>query len=384
MYNTLGTPANPADDRMFVYFYDANGNVGQLVDSALTTASIQARYEYYPFGGILVSFESSPASANPFKFSTKYRDGETSLYYYGYRYLIPRLGRWSNHDPMGEAGGINLYAFALNSPTNAVDLLGLSGFDIHHDLVLELARLAGICCPEEIAKYANEPDTDYRRPGMEGMLDATGYLSYGGPIGYALAIRKLWIMGKWHFPRSENGEVEPDSYAAQKLMNEGLTTCNLRDFANGLHTYQDSWSHRGRPYLLGWVGHAYGAEEIRRVVYIAGGFPVTEGTGEYGLLTGREAALSSSIDEANLFPDQAREMAAYTWEWLKAFKESCPDACPERCDGTRTEVKHAWFFGGWRERVMTKKTDCGPARDSEADELIRTRWGDGHDVVTTP
>jgi RHS repeat-associated protein len=396
-----GTVALP---RGYGYFYDANGNVGQMLETTADGGfgTLAAEYEYDPYGNALRSPRNAPASgayaaSNPFRFSTKYFDGELDwpdthadgMYYYGYRYYEPKLGRFTNRDPFGELGGLGLYAFAINAPTYVADLLGLWGEDMHYRLVLELASLAGICCPEEIAKYANEPDTDYRRPGLEGLIDAAGFLA-DGPLGLSGTIWKLWIMGKWHFPRSANGEVERDSAAARKLMVEGLAEkeggkgCDLRRFANGLHTYQDSWSHRGKPYLLGWVGHAFGAEEIMVPMFSSGGFPVMVGSGQYRLLTGREAALSSSIDEPNLFPDQARATARATYEWLKRFKASCPDACPERCDGTRTVVKHSWFFGGWREHVMTKKTDCGPARNDEADELIRTKWRNGGDVVPTP
>jgi RHS repeat-associated protein len=34
------------------------------------------------------------AKVNPFRFSTKYQDGETELLYYGYRYCAPGMGKW--------------------------------------------------------------------------------------------------------------------------------------------------------------------------------------------------------------------------------------------------------------------------------------------------
>ena len=126
MYDTKGTTSS-ADDRQLVYFHDANGNVGQLIDSdpgSQYFGTTQARYEYYPFGGMLVSW-GPYANLNPFKFSDKYRDDETSLYNFGLRDHMPRLGRFLERDPIGEQGGWNLYGFVGNSPVNEVDPLGL-------------------------------------------------------------------------------------------------------------------------------------------------------------------------------------------------------------------------------------------------------------------
>jgi len=111
--------------RHYIYFYDANGNVGQLINaSGSGMGNVNAKYEYYPFGGLLVA-TGSAASSNPFRFSTKYRDNETGCYYYGYRYLRTKHGRWLNRDPISEMGGLNLYAFVQSSPVNLIDLLGL-------------------------------------------------------------------------------------------------------------------------------------------------------------------------------------------------------------------------------------------------------------------
>ena len=106
----------------FLYCYDGNGNVGQLVNAA--TGDIAAHYEYDPFGKTIVADETL-TNANPFRFSTKFRDAETGLYYYGYRYYSTELGRWLSRDPLGEEGGLNLYSFLHNSSINTFDPLGL-------------------------------------------------------------------------------------------------------------------------------------------------------------------------------------------------------------------------------------------------------------------
>ena len=116
--------------------YDGNGNVMAYLDAA--NGKVLARYEYDPFGRILVAEEpvryvsngtATPvavsAPVSPFRFSTKYTDDETGLCYYGYRYYSPDLGRWLSRDPIGEDGGANLYGFISNDTSNFIDYLGL-------------------------------------------------------------------------------------------------------------------------------------------------------------------------------------------------------------------------------------------------------------------
>ncbi|BCX47299.1 hypothetical protein HAHE_12070 [Haloferula helveola] len=44
---------------------------------------------------------------------------------YGYRYYQPDLGRWASRDSIGEEGGMSLYRFSENAPSNQVDAFGL-------------------------------------------------------------------------------------------------------------------------------------------------------------------------------------------------------------------------------------------------------------------
>ncbi len=44
---------------------------------------------------------------------------------YGFRYYDPVTGRWPSRDPLGEYGGLNLYAFIFNYTIGYVDYLGL-------------------------------------------------------------------------------------------------------------------------------------------------------------------------------------------------------------------------------------------------------------------
>jgi len=110
------------------YFYDSNGNVGQLLAYDATGPTVNAapaaKYEYDPYGQ-LIKTAGTYADANPFRFSTKWFDTETGLGYWAYRYYSPRLGRLLSRDPIQEAGGLLMYAYVLNSPIDYIDLFGL-------------------------------------------------------------------------------------------------------------------------------------------------------------------------------------------------------------------------------------------------------------------
>jgi len=101
--------------------YDGNGNIAGLVSASAGTT--MARFEYGPFAEP-IRVSGPIARAMPLRFSTKYLDEETRLYYYGYRYYDPSAGRWVSRDPVGDAGGPNLYAFAHNNPNKLTDYLG--------------------------------------------------------------------------------------------------------------------------------------------------------------------------------------------------------------------------------------------------------------------
>jgi RHS repeat-associated protein len=54
------------------------------------------------------------------------QDVETGTYYNFMRTYLPMVGRYGESDPIGLGGGINTYAYALNTPLKLTDALGLS------------------------------------------------------------------------------------------------------------------------------------------------------------------------------------------------------------------------------------------------------------------
>ncbi len=113
--------------------YDGNGNITRLFDGS---GDAVASYAYDGFGNFINHDASDIDSSGyayeqPFGFSTKLRDSETGLYYYGYRYYDPLTGKWLSRDPLGETSSCNLYSMVSSDPLNTVDVLGL--FDLEGD-----------------------------------------------------------------------------------------------------------------------------------------------------------------------------------------------------------------------------------------------------------
>ncbi|MEA2346154.1 MAG: hypothetical protein QOF63_4323, partial [Thermoanaerobaculia bacterium] len=79
--------------------------------------------EYFPWGS--TSFRSTgaraEASRKPYRYQAKERDEETGLDYFGARYYVSWLGRWTSPDPAGLADGLNPYRFTRNNPIVLTD-----------------------------------------------------------------------------------------------------------------------------------------------------------------------------------------------------------------------------------------------------------------------
>ncbi|WP_029410646.1 RHS repeat domain-containing protein [Treponema pedis] len=62
----------------------------------------------------------------PFRYQGQYEDQETGLYYNRFRYYDPNSGTFISQDPIGLAGGLNLYSYVHDS-NFWVDIFGLNG-----------------------------------------------------------------------------------------------------------------------------------------------------------------------------------------------------------------------------------------------------------------
>ena len=98
------------------------------------------RYAYDAFGNVrFLAPDYSDRSGSDFDweflFHAEFRDTDTKLYHYGYRYYDTRLGSWLSRNPIGEKGRMSFYAFAINDAVSLVDIPGLDSRESISDYV---------------------------------------------------------------------------------------------------------------------------------------------------------------------------------------------------------------------------------------------------------
>jgi RHS repeat-associated protein len=139
--------------------------LSSIIASQDSSSGALNKIGYLPYG--------KSASTGPFGFTGQRIDLETNgLYYYRARHYSPAWGRFLQPDPIGYAGGPNLYAYVGNDPLNAIDPSGLTdantnatsfaydGFD----------RLATITYPRQLSAFGY----DAENPLTSRAADPTG------------------------------------------------------------------------------------------------------------------------------------------------------------------------------------------------------------------
>ena len=175
----------------YVPNYDNIGNITRYLDANGNTV---AQYTYDAFGGTL-SQSGSLASFFRHRFSTKYFDVETGLYYCDYRFYFPPLMRWFSRDPIEEDGGVNLYCFCLNNTLSRVDALGQSSIsdyvlaNIGYDRSFPILGPYGLPVPALAARlqiqiyisghYAECCKDGKKKKYAKGTIGAEAYLTWG-------------------------------------------------------------------------------------------------------------------------------------------------------------------------------------------------------------
>ncbi len=134
-----GLPAG-IDNGQLRYSFD--NQIGSSLLELDNNGDIISQEEYYPFGGtaLFAARNTIEAKYKTVRYSGKERDA-TGLYYYGFRYYMPWLGRWLSSDPAGTIDGLNLYRMVRNNPIRYKDSYGLmltADQDMYADMIMKM------------------------------------------------------------------------------------------------------------------------------------------------------------------------------------------------------------------------------------------------------
>jgi RHS repeat-associated protein len=195
----------------FMVNYDGNGNIVGLVDGH--SGALADRYTYDPFGNEINRGKGSHLN-QPFGFSTKFKDEDIGLIYYGYRYYSPTTGKWVNRDPLYEKAPVDhangfifarhhnhnrsslLYAHNANDSINHYDILGLERAGSEYDSTVPAGHHA-------LELYGNS----YGFGPVGSFLFATIGTTYGWGYGMVPRPRNIYpvnIRYSGHFADDEN------------------------------------------------------------------------------------------------------------------------------------------------------------------------------------
>jgi len=146
------------------YITDGLGSVRLVVDA---TGAVEGGFDHDVWGvpNSGVTPPGAELQAHSFVGGLGQRNDTASLglYYARQRYYDPQLGRFLNQDPVGFVGGLNMYAYAENSPTNFVDPEGLD---------ISFANTWGIGATEFAGLMHSFVDWVYQVSGLQ--LDIVG------------------------------------------------------------------------------------------------------------------------------------------------------------------------------------------------------------------
>ncbi len=269
-----GQPVDIVNDQLR---YSFDNHIGSALIELDSDGDIISQEEYYPFGGtaVLASRNTVEAKYKTVRYSGKERDA-TGLYYYGYRYYQPWLGRWLSADPAGTIDGLNLYRMVRNNPIRLrdnngllteeqidmyVNLLSNIGLKNDDELKSELLRY-GLSEEEQDQIYLNMPM--FTQPGSSSS-SATSLSENSSSSGSTQSADSGYLspVRNYHFFEDINLVTMHRPYPKEKVSSEEIisaaaelkevspidTLISLDLTSENLQSYQSALADEGIDYI---------------------------------------------------------------------------------------------------------------------------------------
>jgi RHS repeat-associated protein len=114
----------------WVSYYYCRDHLGSIREVVKGDGTLAARYDYDPYGLRLTRYQAASYTNCDFGYTghiTQHSpvSGQSEIVLTLYRAYDPVHARWLTPDPIGEAGGLNLYEYCLGNPINGIDPMGL-------------------------------------------------------------------------------------------------------------------------------------------------------------------------------------------------------------------------------------------------------------------
>lgn len=266
----MGKPADESDIADNQLRYSIDNHIGSSNIELDDSATIVSQEEYYPYGGTAVwsSKSNTEAKYKVIRYSGKERDA-TGLYYYGYRYYMPWMGKWLNPDPAGTVDGLNIYAFVGNNPMVYRDLEGLARTKAKPKAAAKALPVTKRITKAQQQKYRQNQHTIHRQAigkGLRKGIASVDYKEGGDSSGYVNryqdvpGISHAGIVTKKTFDNSKKvkrvGLLKFDKYKNPRKIAQGLNSSSKNHILSDhgiqhiLMTAKDKKNNTG---LLNWM-----------------------------------------------------------------------------------------------------------------------------------
>ena len=196
MVKTRAGEAGTNERLQFYYHPDHLGSSSYITN---LDGEVSQHIEYVPFGEVFIE-ERNNTWNTPYLFNAKELDEETGLYYYGARYMDPKISMWLGVDPLMEKyPSVTGYCYTMDNPIRFIDPDGRDGMVTGNGTETDPYIIT--------AKYFYKKGTldESQKQGLNDAINA--YNNLGGGSGIKVKEQNRTFYAKYNLSAEEVKDV---------------------------------------------------------------------------------------------------------------------------------------------------------------------------------